>query len=286
MAAMILDGRAAARAVRAEVRERVVALERRGVEVGLGIVLAGDYPPSQVYVASKEKAGARVGIRVTVGRLPADTTTDAVAGLVRAWNSDPGIHGIVVQMPLPEQVEPGPMLELVDPGKDVDGLTPTSLGRLVGGRPSFLPATPAGVVELLARNGIAIPGKRVVVLGRSELVGKPLANILLLKGARGDATVTVCHSRTPELGAVCREADILVAAVGRPGLVTREMVKPGAVVVDVGITRTDDGLKGDVAFDEVAEVASAITPVPGGVGPMTVAMLLRNTVQAAEGRAK
>ena len=282
MSAVILDGKACARQVRAEVKERAARLRKRGTAPKLGIVLAGDFAPSQIYVRSKQRAGERAGIEVEVARFPESVSRDELLGKVHDWNEDTSVHGVIVQLPLPGGLDSAEVLELLSPDKDVDGLTPTSLGRLVAGRPGFLPATPSGVVELLDRNGITASGRRVTIVGRSELVGKPLANILLLKGGPGDATVTVCHSRTPDLGACCREADILVAAVGRPKLVTGEMVKPGAVVVDVGINRTDDGLVGDVDFEAVKQKASAITPVPGGVGPMTVAMLLRNTVLAAE----
>ncbi len=282
----ILDGKSTARDVRREVKTRAARLREQGVVPGLRILLAGGFAPSAIYVRNKERACARVGIGVEVARFPDGVSYTELKQLVLRWNDDQAVHGVIVQLPLPAGLDSGRLIEELNPAKDVDGLTPTSLGRLVAGRPGFLPATPAGIVELLSRNGIEVAGKDVVVVGRSELVGKPLANILLLRDKRGDATVTVCHSKTRDLAGVCRRAEILVVAVGHPGLVTGDMVRPGAVVVDVGINRTDDGLVGDVDFPAVVEVASAITPVPGGVGPMTVAMLLVNTVTAAEEQSK
>ena len=273
MKAMIIDGRAIARAVRREVRERTAKLKARGVVPGLGIVLAGGYAPSEIYVRSKERAGARVGIRVEIARFGDDVRREQLIEQVGRWNDDDRMHGMIVQLPLPDGIDSGPVIDAISPDKDADGLTPVSLGRLLAGRPRLVPATPAGIVELLVRSDIDIAGRSVVVVGRSELVGKPLANLLLLTGTRGDATVTVC-----------RTADILVVAAGRPRLVTADMVRPGAVVIDVGTNRVGDELVGDVDFAGVARVASAITPVPGGVGPMTVAMLLHNTVRAAEAR--
>jgi len=279
---LLLDGRAAAKAVRADLARRVAALEARGVKPGLRILLVGNDPASCVYVASKEKASAKVGIEARVERLPENAGIDDVARVVESWNRDPAVHGYIVQLPLPRQLDAHRVLELVSPAKDVDGLSPASLGALASGRPEFMPATPSGIIELLLRNGITVSGKRVVIVGRGELVGRPLAGMLLLRGERGDATVTVCHSRTRELGAVCRTAEILVVAAGRAGLVTGEMVSEGVVVVDAGTNSVGGRLVGDVDFDSVTSKASAITPVPGGVGPMTVAMLLANTVKAAE----
>ncbi|MFO7639590.1 MAG: bifunctional 5,10-methylenetetrahydrofolate dehydrogenase/5,10-methenyltetrahydrofolate cyclohydrolase [bacterium] len=283
MAVVLIDGKAMAARVREEVQARVARLTERGVVPRLGIVLAGSYAPSQVYVRSKVKACAAAGMAAEVARLPDDVSEAELLSQVAAWNTNPGFHGMIVQLPLPAGVDERRILAAVDPAKDVDGLTPVSLGLLMSGRPRFVPATPAGVVEMLGRSGLSVRGRRVVVVGRSELVGKPLAMALLLKGERGDATVTVCHSRTNDLAAVTRTAEILVVAVGHAGLVSREMVRPGAVVVDVGTNRVSGRLVGDVDFDGVSEVASALTPVPGGVGPMTVAMLLWNTVSAAEG---
>ena len=279
---LILDGRAAAKAVRAELTRRVGDLEVRGTKPGLRVLLVGSDPASCVYVTSKVKASAGIGINAGVERLPESASLADVAGVVESWNRDPTVHGFIVQLPLPRGIDSHQVLKLVSPDKDVDGLSPASLGALMAGRPGFMPATPSGIIELLLRNGITISGKRVVIVGRGELVGKPLASMLLLRGERGDATVTVCHSRTPDLGAVCRTAEILVVAVGRPRLVTGEMVSAGVVVVDAGTNSIDGRLVGDVDFETVAAKASAITPVPGGVGPMTVAMLLANTVRAAE----
>ena len=279
---LTLDGRAAARAVRAELTRRVAELEARGTKPGLRVLLVGSDPASCVYVTSKVKASAGIGINAGVERLPESASLADVAGVVESWNRDPTVHGFIVQLPLPCGIDSYQVLKLVSPDKDVDGLSPASLGALAAGRPGFMPATPLGIIELLLRNGITISGKRVVIVGRGELVGKPLASMLLLRGERGDATVTVCHSRTPDLGAIYRTAEILVVAVGRPRLVTGEMVSPGVVVVDAGTNSIDGRLVGDVDFETVAAKASAITPVPGGVGPMTVAMLLANTVRAAE----
>jgi methylenetetrahydrofolate dehydrogenase (NADP+)/methenyltetrahydrofolate cyclohydrolase len=278
----LLDGRAAAKTVRAELVRRVAALEARGVRPGLRILQVGSDPASSIYVASKEKASAKVGIDTRVERLPESAGLADIAKVVGDWNQDSSVHGLIVQLPLPRGVDSHAVLGLVSPDKDADGLSPASLGALASGRPGFMPATPSGIIELLLRNGITIPGKRVVIVGRGELVGRPLASMLLLRGERGDATVTVCHSRTRDLGAVCRTAEVLVVATGRAGLVTGEMVSEGVVVVDAGTNSIGGKLVGDVDFESVAARASAITPVPGGVGPMTVAMLLANAVRAAE----
>ena len=279
---LLLDGKAAARAVRTELVGRVSELERRGVKPGLRILQVGNDPASCIYVASKVKASAKVGIDARAERLPEGASFDNVRDVVESWNWDPEVHGYIVQLPLPRQLDAHLVLKLVSPSKDVDGLGPASLGALASGRPGFMPATPSGIIELLLRNGITISGKRVVIVGRGELVGRPLASMLLLRGERGDATVTVCHTRTPDLGTVCRAAEILVAAAGRARLVTGEMVSEGVVAVDAGTNSINGKLVGDVDFESVAAKASAITPVPGGVGPMTVAMLLANTVRAAE----
>jgi methylenetetrahydrofolate dehydrogenase (NADP+)/methenyltetrahydrofolate cyclohydrolase len=281
-APLLLDGRAAAAAVRAELTKRVAALEARGVKPGLRILQVGNDPASSIYVASKVKASAKSGIEARVERLEESADFTAIAGVVGAWNRDQSVHGFIVQLPLPPGIDANAVLSLVNPDKDVDGLSPVSLGKLAAGWPGFMPATPSGIIELLLRNGITISGKRVVIVGRGELVGRPLASMLLLRGERGDATVTVCHSRTQDLGAACRTAEILVVATGRAGLVTGDMVSEGVVVVDAGTNSIGDKLIDDVDFDSVAARASAITPVPGGVGPMTVAMLLANTVRAAE----
>jgi methylenetetrahydrofolate dehydrogenase (NADP+)/methenyltetrahydrofolate cyclohydrolase len=279
---LLLDGKAAARAVWSELTQRVAELEARSVKPGLRILQVGSDPASSIYVESKVKASAKIGVDARVERLAETVDFSAIAEVVGGWNRDPSVHGFIIQLPLPRGIDAHAVLQLVSQDKDVDGLSPASLGALASGRPGFMPATPSGIIELLLRNGIAVSGKRVVIVGRGELVGRPLASMLLLRGERGDATVTVCHSRTKELGAVCQTAEILVVATGRAGLVTGEMVSEGVVVVDAGTNSIDGKLVGDVDFESVAAKASAITPVPGGVGPMTVAMLLANTVRAAE----
>jgi methylenetetrahydrofolate dehydrogenase (NADP+) / methenyltetrahydrofolate cyclohydrolase len=279
---LLLDGRAAAKAVRTELAQRVAALGVRGAKPGLRILQIGNDPASSIYVAGKAKASARIGVDARVEHLPESADFAAIAGIVGMWNYDSAVHGFIIQLPLPRGIDVHAVLELVNPSKDVDGLSPASLGALAAGQPGFMPATPLGIIELLMRNGITFPGKRVVIVGRGELVGRPLASMLLLRGERGDATVTVCHSRTKDLGAVCRTAEILVVATGRAGLVTGDMVSEGVVVVDAGTNSIDGKLIGDVEFESAAAKASAITPVPGGVGPMTVVMLLANTVKAAE----
>ncbi len=278
---MILDGKALARQIRSELAVTVQALTARGHQPGLRILLVGDDPPSQVYVRNKLKAASAIGIDAQVCHLPVGTDETTAAQVIADWNRNPRVNGIIVQLPLPEPLDGERLISQIAPSKDVDGLTPTSIAGLASGRPSFLPATPAGIIELLVRNGITIPGKRVVIVGRGELVGRPLAQLLLLRGERGDATVTVCHTKTRDLGAICREAEILVAAVGRPQLITAAMVSPGAVVVDAGTSEVNGRLVGDVDFAAIEPIAQAITPVPGGVGPMTVAMLLVNVVKAA-----
>jgi methylenetetrahydrofolate dehydrogenase (NADP+) / methenyltetrahydrofolate cyclohydrolase len=278
MAAEIIDGKAIAADVRAEVRSQVDEYrERFGESPGLATVLVGDDPASKIYVGGKHRASEEVGIRSIAHDLPADTSEDDVIELVEDLNTDDAINGFIVQLPLPDHMDPGRVIAAVDPRKDVDGLTPTNAGLLIQGHDALVPATPCGVMELLLRAGAELEGAEAVVVGRSDLVGRPVASLLLAE----NATVTICHSRTRDLGEVCRRADVLVAAVGRPRLVTGDMVKPGAIVIDVGTTRTEDGLVGDVDFESAAERAGAITPVPGGVGPMTIAMLLRNTLKAA-----
>lgn len=279
MSAAIIDGSAIAAQIRAEIRQRASNLAR---QPGLAVILVGDDPASQTYVAMKEKAATEVGFRSVVERHPASLPEADLLRRVAQLNADPSIHGFFAQFPLPSHVEAEKVMRAIDPAKDVDGFHPLNQGLLLQGTPRFVPATPRGVVELLVRSGHSPAGKRVVVLGRSNVVGRPLAAALLAKGPRGDATVTVAHSRTPDLPAVCREADILVAAIGVPRFVKAGWVKPGAVVIDVGTSRVDGKLVGDVDFDAVREVASAITPVPRGVGPMTIAMLLQNTLEAAQ----
>jgi methylenetetrahydrofolate dehydrogenase (NADP+)/methenyltetrahydrofolate cyclohydrolase len=283
--ARVIDGKAMAAEIRAEVAERVRLASERGTVPGLAAVLVGDDPGSKIYVASKQKACAEAGIHSQRHDLPPDVSERDLLGLIRRLNEDRSVHGILVQLPLPPHISVLAVHEALDPAKDVDALTPTSVGRLVRGEAIFLPATPYGIVEMLARTGIPTAGAEAVIVGRGPLVGLPLSVMLAQKSPRGNATVTLCHTGTSDVGAHTRRADILVVAAGRPHTVTREMVKPGAAVVDVGVNRTDEGLVGDVAFDEVAEVAGWITPVPGGVGPLTVAMLLVNTVTAAEAAA-
>jgi methylenetetrahydrofolate dehydrogenase (NADP+)/methenyltetrahydrofolate cyclohydrolase len=278
VAAEIIDGKAIAQRVRAEVAVDVAAWTADGrAAPGLATVLVGDDPASAVYVGGKQRASAEVGIAAYDHRLPQDAPHAEVDALLHELNADPRVSGILLQLPTPPQVDGPALTELIDPLKDVDGLTPLSAGMLAKGRPGLRPCTPEGVLELLRRHDVALEGAEAVVLGRSDLVGKPVAALLL----QANATVTTCHSRTRELAAVCRRADVLVAAVGRPRLVQGDWVKPGATVIDVGIHRTDDGLVGDVDFAAAAERAARITPVPGGVGPMTIAMLLRNTLRAA-----
>lgn len=278
MAAEVIDGTAVAAAVRAEVArdvERHVA--EHGRPPGLATVLVGDDPASHVYVSGKRKASAEAGIASFHHGLPADAPEAEVVGLLERLNADPEVNGILLQRPVPEHLDGTALTALIDPDKDVDGLTPVSAGRLVLGLPGLRPCTPLGCIELLDRHGVDPAGAHAVVVGRSDLVGKPVAHLLLAR----NATVTICHSRTRDLGAVCASADILVAAVGRPRMVKGDWVKPGATVLDVGINRTDDGLVGDVDFAAAAERAALITPVPRGVGPMTIALLLRNTLEAA-----
>ena len=279
MSARVIDGKKIAAAVREEVRLRVLQLkEATGRVPGLAAVLVGDNPASASYVRSKTKACQEAGIYSRQLTPPADISQVDLIGLIRELNGDPAIHGILVQLPLPAPLDERTILEAVAPDKDVDAFTFGNIGRLVENQPRFVPCTPVGILELLDREGIEIKGKHAVIVGRSEIVGKPVAFLLLHR----HATVTICHSRTADLGAETGRADILVAAVGRPRLITGAMVKPGAVVIDVGINRIEGKLVGDVDFESAAEVASAITPVPGGVGPMTVAMLLKNTLRAFE----
>jgi methylenetetrahydrofolate dehydrogenase (NADP+)/methenyltetrahydrofolate cyclohydrolase len=278
MAARIIDGKALAARVREDVARDVAAFSAQtGRRPGLATILVGDDPASAVYVAGKQKAGEEVGIAAFDHRLPADAPEDEVAELIARLNADDDVSGILCQLPVPAHMDGVKLTGMIAPGKDVDGLTPVSAGLLALGREGLRPCTPVGVMLLLAEAGVELEGAEAVVIGRSNLFGKPMAQLLL--GA--NATVTTCHSRTRDLPAVCRRADVLIAAVGRSEMVRGDWVKPGAVVIDVGMNRTEAGLTGDVAFAEVAEVASAITPVPGGVGPMTIACLLRNTLQAA-----
>jgi methylenetetrahydrofolate dehydrogenase (NADP+)/methenyltetrahydrofolate cyclohydrolase len=275
---MIIDGRAVAREVRDRVKREVEELVAAGgPQPGLATILVGDDPASQIYVRNKHEKSREAGMTSFNHVLPADTPQDELADLIESLNDDSSVHGILLQLPVPGHIDGDAMTALIDPLKDVDGLTPVSAGLLVAGRPGMVPATPAGCMELLRAADTPLEGAEAVVIGRSMLVGKPVASLLLA----ANATVTHCHSRTRDLAATCRRADILVAAVGVPRLVTADMVKEGATVLDVGMNRTDDGLFGDVDFESVLPKARAITPVPGGVGQMTIAMLLQNTLQAA-----
>jgi methylenetetrahydrofolate dehydrogenase (NADP+)/methenyltetrahydrofolate cyclohydrolase len=277
-----MDGKAAAAAIKDELRQRVKALAERGVLPGLGTVLVGDDPGSRAYVNGKHRDCAEVGIASIRRELPADAAHDQVAAVVAELNADPACHGYIVQLPLPRQIDTQRILEAVDPDKDADGLHPVNLGRLVLGYPAPLPCTPRGIVDLLRRYGIPVAGAEVVVIGRGTTVGRPLG--LLLTRRTENATVTLCHTGTKDLAAEVHRADIVVAAAGSPALVTPAMVRPGAAVLDVGITRTEAGLVGDVHPD-VGQVAGHLAPMPGGVGPMTIAMLVTNVVEAAERRA-
>jgi methylenetetrahydrofolate dehydrogenase (NADP+) / methenyltetrahydrofolate cyclohydrolase len=278
LSARVIDGRAVAASVRERVREEVAAYEAETGRVpGLATVIVGDDPASEIYVRNKRRACEEVGMRSVHHGLGGSTGEAELLELVAALGADPEVDGILVQLPVPDQIDPDAIVAAIDPGKDVDGLTPLNAGLLAHGTPGLVPCTPAGVMELLKHEGIALEGAEAVVVGRSKLVGVPVARLLLA----ANATVTICHSRTRDLAATCRRADVLVAAVGVPRLLGADAVKPGAVVIDVGMNRLEDGLAGDVDYEAAAAVAAAITPVPGGVGPMTIAMLLVNTVQAA-----
>ena len=288
MTAKIIDGEAIAAEVRNEVKVGVDELKASGITPCLAAVLVGDVPASQVYVRTKRKACEHVGLSSVLHTPAGDIPEAQLLALIDQLNDDPAVHGILIQLPLPDHVDEAKVIERLSPSKDVDGFHPSNVGKLVIGMDTFKPCTPAGVQELLVRSGIEIAGKHAVVIGRSNIVGKPMANLLVQKHKDANATVTVCHSRTRDLAALTRQADILIAALGSPHIVTADMVKPGAVVIDVGINRVDDAsakkgyrIVGDVDFDAVSQVASAITPVPGGVGPMTVAMLMVNTLKAA-----
>jgi len=281
VSARVIDGKAVGAAVRERVAAEVVAYEaERGRTPMLVTVIVGDDPASEIYVRSKHRACEEVGMRSAHHGLPGDTSEEELLELVAELGRDPDVDGILVQLPVPDQIDPDRVVAAIDPAKDVDGLTPVNAGLLAHGMAGLVPCTPAGVMELLRHEGVEFEGAEAVVVGRSKLVGVPVARLLL----QANATVTMCHSRTRDLAEVCRRGDVLVAAAGVAGLIGADSVKPGAVVIDVGTNRTDDGLRGDVDFDAAAEVAAAITPVPGGVGPMTIAMLLVNTVAAARAR--
>ena len=292
MTATLIDGTAISTEIRRSLTLEVAELVREGLQPGLAVVIVGDDPASQVYVAAKAKACREAGMHSEVVRLPATATEEELLAVVDRLNRDPKIHGFLVQLPLPPHLDAGKVLLRIDPDKDVDGFHPMNVGRVSVGDPSaFRPATPYGVQQMLIRTGIETKGAHAVIVGRSNIVGKPMASLLVQDTAGGNCTVTVCHSRSRDLPSLTRQADILVVAIGKPEFVTADMVKPGAVVIDVGINRVGDPTRpkgyrivGDVAFEPVAEIASAITPVPGGVGKMTIAMLLMNTVQAARQR--
>jgi len=288
-AAQLIDGTAIGRLVRRDVAEEVERLTALGITPGLSVVLVGDDPASAVYVRSKGKACEEAGMRGETIRLPAETSEDALLAQVDRLNADPNVHGILVQMPLPRHISADKVIRRIRPEKDVDGFHPVNVGKLsIGERDGFVPCTPAGAIELLVRSGVETRGKDAVIVGRSNIVGKPMAALLMQDAPGGNATVTVCHSRTANLAGHIRRADIVVAAIGKPEMITGDMIKPGAVVIDVGINRVNDAavpkgyrIVGDVHFASAREVASLITPVPGGVGPMTIAMLMKNTVRAA-----
>ena len=280
MSASILSGTETAKVVRAEVADRVSALGEKGKTAGLATVLVGEDPASQIYVRNKHRAAEEAGMISIDRTLPASVSQSDVEGLIRELNADQQVNGMILQLPLPDGLDGEAAVEIIDPAKDADGLHPFNLGLLVQGRPGPLPATPGGIMRILDHYDIATAGQMAVVVGRSFLVGRPMALLLGRKGT--DATVIQAHSRTPDLAAVCRQGDILVAAAGQAEMITADYVKPGATVIDVGINRGEEGLVGDVDFDSVSGVAGAITPVPGGVGPMTIASLLANTVALAE----
>ena len=277
MTARILDGKKLSAEIRTSIKEETALLREKGIVPGLAVVLVGDDPASKVYVGQKEKGCLEAGFASFLHRLPDSTTQEELLALIGRLNGDPSVHGILVQLPLPPQIDPDTVLAAIQPEKDVDGFHPVNIGRLVAGLPACEPCTPKGILRLLKSTGIPLAGKETVVIGRSNIVGKPVALMLLAESA----TVTVCHSRTRDLAEHVRRADILVAAIGKPRFVTADMVKEGAVVVDVGINRLEEGLVGDVDFGPVSEKAAWITPVPGGVGPMTIAMLLENTLEQA-----
>jgi len=289
MSAKIISGTEVAKAIREELTAEVAELKaKHNVVPGLVTILVGEDPASQSYVAAKNKTAHALGIHSEQVTLPADTAEDELLKLVDKYNKDPKIHGILVQLPLPRHINETKVLYAIDPGKDVDGFHPVNVGKMVLGEQCYLPCTPHGILELLKRSGVQTKGAEVVVIGRSNIVGKPIANLMLQKREAGDATITLCHTRTKDLAAHCRRADIIIAAVGVPKMVTADMVKDGVVIIDVGVNRigmNESGkaiLAGDVDFDAVKEKASFITPVPGGVGPMTITMLMKNTVQAAK----
>lgn len=285
--AKLLDGKKLSDLIKSELTTEVSALKQKGIIPKLGVILVGNYPPSLIYVKSKENSCRKVGIETETLRLEQETKLETVLKILDDWNNDEKLHGILVQMPLPDQISQDEVLARINPKKDVDGLTPINFGKLLTSEPYFYPCTPLGIIQLLKANDIEIQGKHVVIVGRGGLVGKPLANMLLQKNSvRGNATVTVCHTKTKDIGAMTRQGDILVVAIGSPKFLKADMVKEGVVIIDAGTNRVEVNGKpkliGDADFEEVEKLASAITPVPGGVGPMTVAMLLKNTVKSAK----
>lgn len=289
MSNKLLDGKALSNTMRDELKVRVQALAEQGIKPGLGVLLVGDDPASRSYVTAKEKACEAVGLHSEEVRLPAEATREEILSVVDRYNKEPAIHGILVQLPLPDSRMEADVIAAINPDKDVDGFHPVNVGRMLLGLPAFLPCTPHGVLHMLERSGHPVAGRHVVVVGRSNIVGRPLANLLTLKNELGNATVTICHTGTRDLGYHTRQADIIVAAAGRPNTVTADMVKDDVVIIDVGVNRVEDSSKprgyrlvGDVDFDGILPKAKAITPVPGGVGPMTITMLLYNTVSSAE----
>lgn len=282
MTARIIDGKSIAKELRESLAPRVAALKEQGITPGLTVIVVGDDPASAIYVRNKERACVKLGMNSQVLRFPAETTQEEILNTVRLLNQDDSVHGILVQLPLPRHIDEQAVLRAIDPDKDVDGFHAMNAGRLMNGEPGFVACTPKGVMRLLKVSGVELDGKNAVVVGRSNIVGKPMALLLLQK----NCTVTIAHSHTKDLTAVTRSADILVVAVGRAGFITGDMIKPGAAVMDVGINRVDGKVVGDVDFESAKEVASCITPVPGGVGAMTIAMLMENTVEAAENYAR
>ncbi|MDZ7793310.1 MAG: bifunctional methylenetetrahydrofolate dehydrogenase/methenyltetrahydrofolate cyclohydrolase FolD [Spirochaetia bacterium] len=293
MSAEIIDGKELAKEMRAEIAEEVQKLAAQGVTPGLGVVLVGEDPASNSYVKAKERACEKAGIYSDDNRLPTDTSETKLLEIIDRMNEDPKIHGILVQLPLPDHIDEEKVLLRIKPEKDVDGFHPFNVGKMMLGQPAFLPCTPHGVIQMLIRSGVVSKGAHAVIVGRSNIVGKPLANMLLQKAEGRNATVTVCHSATKDMASITQQADILIAAAGKPEMITADMVKPGAVVIDVGVNRVEDSSKkkgyrlvGDVEFGPIAEKASKITPVPGGVGPMTITMLLYNTLESAKNHMK
>jgi methylenetetrahydrofolate dehydrogenase (NADP+)/methenyltetrahydrofolate cyclohydrolase len=289
MTALIIDGKKIATEIREELKGEVFKLKHRGIVPGLGVILVGDDPASKSYVTAKEKACEEIGLFSDDNRLSSRTSQPELMAVIARMNRDPKINGILVQLPLPRHLSESDVLLAIDPEKDVDGFNPTNVGRMVVGEKAFLPCTPHGCIQLLLRSQVKIEGAHVVVVGRSNIVGKPLANMLMQKSPYGNATVTICHTRTPDIGSFTRQADIVIAAAGKPNTITADMIREGAVVIDVGVNRIPDPTKkagfrlvGDVDFEAVKEKASMITPVPGGVGPMTITMLLYNTVESAK----